>query len=379
MLVCKGYVVEHDVSLNGAYIHGVGSVFDFYRGIENLLITRESRHSFFKLFRIVGKTYQYTHQAGGVQHVCDKKPCFDFKYSRQNNDSEVHYRVHYFKRRIKLSHIVISLRLAFNKRLISLFKLLFFQFFVGKSLYDSYSAQSIFDLGVNFTHIFAVFMIIFVPLVIERDCQPHHKRNENENTQGHPWLLSEEDYKHSDNLHSADQQRFGTVVRKLGNIEQVGRNPAHEAARLVVVEKRMRKSLKMAEHITPQIALDFHTHNMSVLVDKKLARCADDFFDKQRDCKNQHYTQHHMSFGNGGIGYFLRVNRQNQIARRGNHGAQHVKNQQTCVGLVVRQKLAEVLPTVLLLLPFFFCLHFSLLICLCRYCRRFNLFVVSLF
>ena len=86
-----------------------------------------------------------------------------------------------------------------------------------------------------------------------------------------------------------------------------------------------------------------------------------------------------MPFGNGGIGYFLRVNRQNQIARRRNHRAQHVKNQQTCVGLVVRQKFAEVLPTVLLLLPFFFCLHFSLLICLCRYCRRFNLLVVSLF
>ena len=103
-------------------------------------------------------------------------------------------------------------------------------------------------------------------------------------------------------------------MSKLTDIHKVICHSGHKLACFIIVIEAVRKRLKLSEHITSHLSLHSDTHNMSVILNKKVETHSQKIKSKQR--KTESHNQRIFLIGNKIIEHISENNRVTDTYKR---------------------------------------------------------------
>ena len=343
--VLEADVLEPDGARAGLQGLGILGVLDGDGGVHDLRKALDAGHAPLELLGELHDAADGGDEGGDIEHIGHEVAGGDLpidqRQAARKNDHQIHQAVEQAGGGVEGTHSVVTKGLDLLKILVALGK--FFPLFVigGKRLDHALPQQAVLDGGVQFTDLH--------PLLAEPRPQPAVQVHRHHPHQGHTGKhrqrqrnagLTQDDEGHHD-LDGRDEKFLRAVVGKLGHIEQVVGDAAHDGAHLGVVVVGVVQTQQVVKGVAAHIRLDVHAHDVADAGHIVAGRAVDDAQHEvqrrqpQHDARRQGDAHPHSGVGDGAhdLG-------QHDVAQSSQCGTEQVQEQ----GLFVLDQIGQEAP-----------------------------------
>ena len=204
-----------------------------------------------------------------------------------------------------------------EKILVADLKFTDFHFLVCKRLYNALTKESVLNARVKLAD--------KIPLSFERGAHffvygtahNSHNRHERKNHNRERKIYARQNYKRHGDFYRRDEKFFGTVMRKLGDVEKVAGYAPHNLTDFCIVEIRFRKLLQMRIRARTHIRFDFRAHNVTRVRHIIVCKSVDNSQNKIQKRQRQHHSHgKKRDVLNRSVGDFSDYHRKNDFAHR---------------------------------------------------------------
>ena len=211
---------------------------------------------------------------------------------------------------------------------------------IRKGFHHANPGQGILHLGVDIPDPLPVAAQGDVDPAVEIGRIQEHHRQEEEHGDGQRGVDLEQDEEGADEFHRIDNKIFRSVMIQLGKQEQVIRDPRHELSCALLVVEAQGQFLIMVEQLAAQVAFHHGAQGVAAVGHVEVA-----------GCMHQHQQKHegaNLQDTLGGIqGVPFQDGLRNIAGAQGqderdpgdDQGAGHHREEQLCIGFVVREEL----------------------------------------
>ncbi len=345
--VVEADVVKGDIALHIFQRYGARRVGDFKRRVHDFLKALDARHAALEL---LGKLHQPAD--GGQQHVDVQQvtqvlagrdvPLPQEQRAHHHHD-DVGDAVQQAGGDVKARHHPVLLDFQAEEFLVALAELFVFDVLVGKALHHAHAQQAVLSLGVDFAQLPAPGGKRLADAAVKLVGGVQQEGQHQENHQRQRYVDPQQDDEGDGYLDQRDEKLLRAVVGELRHVKQVAGHAAHQLADFGVVVIGEGQLLQVAEQVGAHVRLDAGAHDvpagLHIIIRPRVHQ-------PQRHIQ-QRRAQHEGHGDAGGGGDSLVCNgaydqRENQLARGGQHRAHQVERQHAQMRLVVGQKPADV-------------------------------------
>ena len=265
--VLKADIAEVDAALPHLQRLRTGKVGDGDGGVHDLGKALNAGHAALELLGKFHDAADGSDQCGDIQHIGHQIARADGTVhegkTAGQNDDKIHQAVKKAGGGVEGRHGVIAQRLDFFKIAVALLKLFALQILGRKGLDHPLAEQTVLNGGVQFTDLKALLAEPLAQLVVQFDRDNAHQRHTGKDNEGQRYVGLTEDHERGGDLYACNEKLLRAVVGKLGHIEQVVRDAAHDLADLGVVVVGVVELQQMVKGIAAHIGLDMHAHDMA--------------------------------------------------------------------------------------------------------------------
>ena len=180
-----------------------------------------------------------------------------------DDDADVEYSHHHGNERLVDAHRMVHAHLRGEVGIVRAAELLPFQVLSSKALDDTGTGQGILDAGVHTRDALAVLDEDCLHAAVREEVEDDKDRQDDREHRGELSVDASQDHEGADNLDESYEQELRAVVRRLGDIEEIAHEAAHEVARLVAVEVGEAHPLIGIEEVLAHLRLHTGTHHVS--------------------------------------------------------------------------------------------------------------------
>ena len=202
----------------------------------------------------------------------------------------------------------------------------------GKGFYHALPQQTVLDGGVQLTDLDALLPEPGTQTAVQVNGNHAHQGHAGEHRQRQRDAGLAQDDEGGQDLDEGDEKFLGAVVGKLGHIEQIVGDAAHDGADLGVVVIGVVEQQQVVEGIPAHVGLDVHAHDVADAGHEILGRAVDDAEHKvdarqlEHDAGGQGDAHAHGRVGDGAhdLG-------QEDVTQGGQRGAEQVEKEHCLV------------------------------------------------
>ena len=263
-VVGEAYVVERDIAADAADIDCVRGIDDLGLGAHDL---KEALEAGGALHVDLGKLREPAHwidECRNVQResyeVYVAEAVVHDKHSADGNDHDGHDTGRELHAAHERAHgfVVFLFRTAVH--VVCRVEFLLFKLLVGKCLCRAHAGNAVFKRGVDDAHLALDLHVRVLHLHAAFEREPQAQRQQHRKHKRQLPVYREHDDHRTDNCQRADDYILRAVVCKLGNLEQIAGEPAHECAGAVFVVKSEGQRLHVTVQILAHARLDIDAH-----------------------------------------------------------------------------------------------------------------------
>ena len=240
-VVGEAHVVERDIAADAADINCVRGIDDLGLGAHDLKKALEAGST---LHVDLGKLRELAHGVDEGRNV--KREGYEVyvaeaavhdQHTADGNDHDGHDASRELHAAHERTHgfVVFLFRAAVH--VVCRVEFLLFKLLVGKRLGRAHAGNAVFKRGVDDAHLALDLHVRILHLHAALEREPQAQRQQHRKNERQLPVYREHDEHRADDRQRADDDVFRAVVGKLGDLEQIAREPAHKRAGAVFVIK----------------------------------------------------------------------------------------------------------------------------------------------
>ena len=299
-------------------------------------VTAESAGKTLELLGKLDDAADGSDQGGDIEHVGHQVTggdlTVDQRQAARQNDHQIHQAVEQAGGGVESRHGVVAQRFDVLKVLVALLELGTLLLLGGKGFYHALTQQAVLDGGVQLTDLDALLPEPGTQTAVQINGYHAHQGHAGEHRQRQRDAGLAQDDEGGQDLDEGDEKFLGAVVGKLGHIEQIVGDAAHDGADLGVVVVGVVEQQQMVKGIPTHVGLDVHAHDVADAGHEILGRAVDDAEHKvdarqlEHDAGGQGDAHAHSRVGDGAhdLG-------QEDVTQCGQRGAEQVEKEHCLV------------------------------------------------
>ena len=308
--------------------------------VHNLAEAFKPRHAVFKLFHKVDQRHHRADEHINGNNERGIVAELNLPVIQEETAGNQHHHVENVRHKripaVKPAHGAVGIPAGSLEFPVPFLKLFLLLVRVGEGLGHPDTADAVFKAGVDFRHGRTGVPKGLAHFLAQRPGNHDQERHARENDQRQPNVDRHQVNEGNHDAQHRNDQVFRPVVRKLADVEQVVRHPAHDLARLVVVVKAVGQFFQVVKHIAAHLRLHVNAHHMPLILNEIVQHHLGQIQCQQRHPENQDHPVipvrnqrvEHCS-GNDGV---------NNADQRNQHGGAHIHEEQLFVRLVILDK-----------------------------------------
>ena len=174
------------------------------------------------------------------------------------------------RRGMKLAHRAVGIAACLAEILVALLKFFDLQVGVRERLCHADAGNAALQRGVDLGDGLTAFLKRAAHLIARQRRNHHQKRHTGKHDERQSDMDAQKIRKRDNDGDGAGNRHLRPVVRQLAYIGQIIREPRHDFARFVRVEKGKRQPLQVCKQITAHLRLHPHAHHVPLILDEEI-------------------------------------------------------------------------------------------------------------
>ena len=324
----------------------VRAVFNVRLDIHQLAKTLEASVAILKLLGEIDEGRDRLGEHADVQQEGHKirniqAPVRD-EHTAGDNDAHLDQRREKADASLEGAHVMGAVFLGGEESLIADGEFAVFLLLVGEGFDHADASEIVLDLCVDLGDLFAIAARRAAHASVQNEGKNEHDRQDHKRRQRQLHIDADEDDEGADDLEQRENDVLRSVVQKLGDVEKVVGDTAHQLANLGVVVERERELLQMVEDLLAHVVLDLRAHDVAIVADEKSAVAVNDQEHQKSRRDIRRVLQDHLPrLVDQGRRHIAHNQRNDQRHRRRQRRKEHIRQKNPHVGLVITQHFFE--------------------------------------
>ena len=278
--VLKADIVKADGTGAGLQGPGIGGIVDGHRGVHDLSKALDAGHATLELLGKLDDAADGSDEGGDIEHVGHQVTggdlTVDQRQAARQNDHQIHQAVEQAGGGVESRHGVVAQRFDVLKVLVALLELGALLLLGGKGFYHALPQQAVLDGSVQLTDLDALLPEPGTQTTVQVNGNHAHQGYAGEHRQRQRDAGLAQDDEGGQDFDEGDEKFLGAVVSKLGHIEQIVGDAAHDGADLGVIVIGVVEQQQVVKGIPAHVGLDVHAHDVADAGHEILGRTVDD-------------------------------------------------------------------------------------------------------